>query len=209
MPTAVRSPKIFGRIKRVLRMKGIAEDVILDPEIYDEMNEGQKQVFLEVPIQHEKTIAMAIGIKDYTLIESTREVYGSIQKFIPPSTWNYPIKYVYPAEWDDIINSGEYDSYTNPVRATIVGNNLKLYPAPLVVENLTLFALLKMPATDLSSTVEPETPEDFDAAIGDWALWKLLGDKTFLESFKNQITVVGNVNGFKGFLIQKPRITGW
>jgi hypothetical protein len=205
---AVRSQNIYGRIKRVLRIKGVPEDALLLNDIYDEMNEGQKQAMLRAPIEAVKTIAMVVGTTDYalTVTPATREIYGSISRFIRPSTWDYTIQYVYPNEWDDIVNGGGYDDYSNPVRATIFANTLKLYPAPLAVANLTVHALLKMPSTDLSKTVEPETPEDYDNAIEEWALWKLLGDVTHLQAFEKQIEIVGNVNGYKGFLIQKPRM---
>lgn len=203
---AVRSPNIYGRIKRVLKLRGLTEDIIQSQEIYDEMNEGQKQVMLRVPVEAERTISIVAGVQDYPLTISTREIYGSIVEFIRPPTWNYPIDFVFPNDWDRIVNNGIYDSYNNPVKATIFGKTLRLYPAPKDSDILTLFVRLKMPTKNLSATVEPETPEDFDAAIGDWALWKLLGESNFLESFLEQIQTGSNAKYYKGFSIQKAKV---
>lgn len=163
---------------------------------------------LRVPVKTEKTVNIISGTTDYPLFSdpTNRAIYGSILELIRPTTWNYETKFVYPNEWDNIINSGEFDNYTNPVRATILGNTLKLYPAPTANVVLTIFAQLKMPLTDASDTIDPETLEDFDSAIGDWILWKLLGDANYLNSFLEQITIVGDVNNYKGHLIQKSRV---
>jgi len=161
---------------------------------------------LRVPIEAVKTIAMIASTTDYTLISSNREIYGSILRFIRPSTWDYEIKFVYPNLWDEIVNSGEFDDYTNPVRATIFANTLKLYPAPTAVVNLIIHAQMKMPSTDASNSADPETPEDFDSALGDWILWKLLGDASYFNSFLEQIKTVGNIHGYKGYQIQKGKV---
>lgn len=201
-----RSQKIYGRIHRVLtKSKGLEENRFLREEILDEMNEGQKQIFLRAKVEVEKTIYLSTGETDYTLIDSDREIYGSISRFICPSTWLYPLDFIYPNDWNDIVNGGQYDTFTNPVKATIFANKLKLYPAPQADEDLIAHALMKMPTTDLSTDVDPETPEDYDAAVGDWALWKLLGDSTYFTSFMEQVNIVKDAGAYKGYNIQKSR----
>jgi hypothetical protein len=163
---------------------------------------------LRVPVEAEKTIDVSLGVTDYSLVSyfTNRKIYGSIVKFIRPSTWNYEIKFVYPNDWDLILNGGEFDDYTNPVRATIFANTLKLYPAPTANATLTLYVRLKMPSTDATDSIDPETPEDFDSALENWILWKLLGDVNYFNSFLEQITVIGNTLGYKGYTIQKSRV---
>lgn len=201
-----RSQRIYGRIRRTLRIRNVSDSLITSKQIYDEMNEAQKQIYSKAKFDKEKTISLTVGTTDYDLTDSNREVFGSIIKIVRPDDWRYEIDFVSPMQWDDVVNSGEFDNYTNPVRATIFDNKLKLYPAPTAAATLTIFANLMLPTTNISESVDPSIPDYWDRVIEDYAFWRILGDAAYFQSFEKGVEDLANVKDYRGFAIQKPAV---
>lgn len=153
----------------------------------------------------------AVNFDDLEIIEapegySGKNIFAGIKSFIVPSTWTYELEKASESLWNDIVNGGEYDSYTNPAKAMIFENELWLYPPPIESGDvLQLLATLKGPETDISSDVDPELDPEWDTAIEDWVLYRLTREPSYLNSYNEFIKNYSTLESSKGNLIQRQR----
>jgi hypothetical protein len=181
-------------------------DSVLDAEIYDEISQAQVQIFANLTPDKKFLVTTINGQTDYRLTKGGVNILSAIRTFILPSTWNYPLEFVSPNQWNDVVNGGEFDSLSNPVRATIIGINLVLYPAPSTDnETLTVIGSQKLPESNIDKDTDPELSEEWDKALEDYALWRLLGDGSYYQSYNLMLEQHKNLDAYKGYSIQRPR----
>lgn len=66
MPS-LRSNKLFGQIKRTLRLKKYPEDAIQPGEIYDSLRSAQEQIFARINFERKYTVAIQPNVSEYSL----------------------------------------------------------------------------------------------------------------------------------------------
>jgi len=206
-----RSQRLFGRVRRILEQKGISIQDIQNAEIYDELAEAQKQIFARVGFERKYNITLDNSEDEYELVVSSvndRVCVKGIKIFITPSTWTYTLEYVPNTEWNETILSDSTAS--NPTHATLFDNTLHLYPTPATDgEILTLWAILCLPETDISATIDPEIGEEWNKALEYYALSSLLFDERerndYFLKFREQIGEIKLTKTKKGYPIQKAR----
>lgn len=151
-----------------------------------------------------------LEMDDMILVSSSpdfisKNVFKTIKQFILPSTWVYKLDFVSENDWNEIVNSG--DTTPQPIKAVLFGNVLTLFPTPLVSgEIIELWTIMKLPETDIYSNVDPELDEEWDDALESYALYKFIGDSTYITLFENQLKEMRKNKVNKGFCLQKKRL---
>ena len=65
--SSLRSNKLFGQIKRTLRLKKYAEDDFQPTEIYDSLRSAQEQIFARINFERKYSIAILPNVSEYLL----------------------------------------------------------------------------------------------------------------------------------------------
>lgn len=170
MVAGERSQRIYGRVHRILT-KNLGQDVIkiLKEEIYDEMQQSQVQIFAEVLPERKFDITLIDSTDEYSLLEEStdREIIHLVKSVITPVDWDYKFEFVNNGtQWNEILKSDT--DVAQPLKATIIGNSLFVFPVPDSTYGgniITLLTLLKSPTTTISDTVDPELTDLFDKPI--------------------------------------------
>jgi len=208
---ATRTAKIFGRIWRDLKYRGLSNDDFTPQEIYEEMQSAQTEIFSRVLPEREYQITLVDGQSDYPLGIDTanpsnpKSNISSIKEIITPKSWSYDFEIVKNDSWNNIINDATFrevvfgqtiyavNVVNQPVRGTILNNILKVFPVPdanFAGDVLTLYCYLSDSDTEISKTTDPELPSQFDKAIEFFAVAQFLTGSNaaeYLQLFELQM----------------------
>jgi hypothetical protein len=202
-----RSQNSYGRVRRAITSKGIEYGTIQDEEIYDELAKGQLAIFSRVNFERKYDLSLLVGAVEYPLVSQVdpndRIYIKGIKNFITPTAWRYKFEYVPNTEWNSIIENTHYPP--QPIRATLFDNKLEIFPAPLVIATLTVWTVLKAPETDIALTVKPELDMEWDGAMEDYALYRLLGDVKYFQAFEEKVKTLQRTTVGKGDQLVKAR----
>ena len=209
-----RQSDILSRVYQNLTLYGVNHNSIIDEVIYDRLTQAQDGIISTVFPDRIVTVAMVTDQDVYHLgSDSTKTNIASIKTTKQPVDWSYKFLCVPNKEFADFVNS--QPAMAQPIRGTIIGGALKVYPIPSVDYNgdeLELYAYLSSSAGVIDKTNPPEIPEFFDTALELGATHRLLKgrDKNeVMSEYKDELLRVKPLINRKVHTMQAPIIEGW
>ena len=238
----MRTEKILSRVFRNLERNGYKIDDILDEEIYDEMQVAQDRIITEIFPDKIITITLETDVDEYplttdsssednpdkiiTIEDNPKKNIASVKIIELPSGWKGVIddygNKVIPADFQVVTNE-EFINAVNatpslsgrPRIATIIDNQLKLYPKPTSDDNgkvLKLYTYLSSSAGSIDKDNEPEVPGYCDDALEKYATAQFLeGDMRaqYLKEFEREVIRIRPIQNRKHHNLSRAPITGW
>jgi len=228
-----RSTDILSRIYRNLRRHGISLNDLLDQEVFDEMMLGQDRIISEIFPDKIITIAFVEGLDTYPLTtdeeDITRTNIASVKVVKLPAGWasnsgltDFNNQAMFSKGFSVIPNdlfvetvNANPDLEGRPKIATIINNELKVYPAPTEEEEdeqIQLYAYISSSAGIINKENEPELRNDFDKALEKYATSQILGgdegDK-YLAEFQNEVKRLSPIQNRKHHNLTRQPISGF
>jgi hypothetical protein len=230
-----RSTNIKSRVFRNLKKYGLMNSDVQDPEIYDEIQQGQDRIISDAFPDKILTIALVDGQDTYLLTtdnisvitSDNRENIASVKIIKVPSDWtatidDYGNKTLFGSCFEVIPNK-DFVEYVNagvsstgqPRAATIIDGQLKVYPVPTSDydgDEIELYTYLSSSAGTIDANTIPEIPKHWDKALEYFATAQfLIGDDRghWDKMALDEITRLRPITNRKMHNLQRNKISGW
>lgn len=219
----LRSKKILSRIYRNLETNGININNLSDAEIYDEIKIAQDRIISDVFTDKIISITLQNGIGNYLLTTGNLSVdeinlnIASIKIAELPTAWGNGIRtfdIIPNKEFVETVNSSSTQT-GRPKIATVIGNELKVYPIPTENEDgdeIKLYVYLSASANNVDDENEIELPNYFDKAIELYTTAQFLqGDLRilYMKEFLQELQRLKPINSRKQHTLSRPSIINW
>jgi|GEM_PF-3518072 hypothetical protein len=227
-----RTTNITGRVLRNLKNHGITTSQIQDEEVWDELSNGQDNIISEINTDKTITITLETGIDIYPLttdaiIEDAvlRKNVGAVKAVKLPADWlptssdygnvssqSRRFDVVSNKEFIEFVNVNQTTTITHPVIGTVVGNQLKIFPAPSSSLNnveMEFFVYLISSTQKITGVIEPELPNIWDKCLECFATAQFLNGnerQQWLSEYSAELRRLRPAQHRKHFNLQRPSV---